>query len=278
MHQAKDRYGRDDDKKVTELCGNKTNNFAKVLMRYAVIESMKKILCAMAIATFASLICSAGTMYKNNVVASYYADKFDGRKTASGEIFDMNGYTAAHKDLPFGTQLKVTNLANGKSVVVKVNDRGPFVAGREIDLSKAAAAKLDMMGNGTANVSIELVEAGDLVPRTYNLSATAGVAPSDPIATANADGAVVTSATVPVPTEQVTVSKWDIQLGAFTNKGNANILAQKLLAAGFTDVVYQDTGKVTRVAIKDVDGSRLEALQSELYSKGFTEQMVRRRK
>lgn len=237
---------------------------------------MKKIVIGMIIGAVASLTGTAGTVYKNNVVASYYADKFDGRKTASGEIFDMNGYTAAHKDLPFGTKLLVKNLENGKSVVVRVNDRGPFVAGREIDLSKAAAAKLDMMGNGTANVSIEIVEDGDLVPRTYNLSATAGVSPQEPNTVAanaenigNLEGGTSPSATAAV--------KWDIQLGAFTNKGNANILAQKLLAAGFTDVVYQDTGKVTRVAIKDVDGARLEALQSELYSKGFTEQMVRKR-
>lgn len=240
---------------------------------------MKKILCAMTIATLAGVMCSAGTMYKNNVVASYYADKFNGRKTASGEIFDMNGYTAAHKDLPFGTQLKVTNLANGKSVVVKVNDRGPFVAGREIDLSKAAAAKLDMMGGGTANVSIELVEAGDLAPRSYSLSATAGVSPSESISITDAPVTDAgTAVTASAAEETIADSKWDIQLGAFTNKGNANILAQKLLAAGFTDVVYQDTGKVTRVAIKDVDGAKLETLQSELYSKGFTEQMVRRRK
>lgn len=248
---------------------------AKVLFLSAVIEGMKKILFAMTIATTVNLAIFAGTVYKNNVVASYYADKFNGRKTANGEIFDMNGYTAAHKDLPFGTQLKVTNLANGKSVVVRVNDRGPFVAGREIDLSKAAAAKLDMMGNGTANVSIEIVSASDLAPRTNSIpvstavTATAGVYDT---AVANAPGTAGT-----VPTEIAADIKWDIQLGAFTNKGNANILAQKLLAAGFTDVVYQDTGKITRVAIKDVDASRLEALQGELYSKGFTEQMVRRR-
>ena len=97
-------------------------------------------------------------MYKENVVASFYADKFNGRRTASGEIFDTNGYTAAHKTLPFGTVLRVTNLDNGKSVNVRVNDRGPFVQGREIDVSKAAALELDMGGNGTAKVSLEIVD------------------------------------------------------------------------------------------------------------------------
>ena len=84
---------------------------------------------------------SALTLYKNDVTASYYAEKFHGKRTSNGEIFNMNDLTCAHKSLPFNTILKVTNLSNGKSVQVRVNDRGPFVAGREIDLSKAAAKK-----------------------------------------------------------------------------------------------------------------------------------------
>ena len=99
-------------------------------------------------------------IYKANAEASFYADKFHGRKTANGEIFNMYDYTAAHKTLPFNTILKVTNIANGKSVTVRVNDRGPFVQGREIDLSKAAAQKLDMIGDGTAQVSIEILQLG----------------------------------------------------------------------------------------------------------------------
>lgn len=78
------------------------------------------------------------TPYKENVHASYYHDKFNGRKTASGEKFDNDLYTAAHKTLKFGTKIKVTNTANNESVIVTVNDRGPFVKGREIDLSKKA--------------------------------------------------------------------------------------------------------------------------------------------
>ena len=76
--------------------------------------------------------------YKEKAHASYYADRFHGKRTASGKIFDMNKLTAAHKKLPFGTKVKVTNEANGKSVIVEITDRGPFVKGREIDLSKKA--------------------------------------------------------------------------------------------------------------------------------------------
>jgi rare lipoprotein A len=86
--------------------------------------------------------------------ASYYADKFNGRKTASGEKFRNSKLTAAHKTLPFGTKVKVTNLSNGKSVKVKINDRGPFVAGRIIDLSKKAARKIDIFKVGVGDVKI----------------------------------------------------------------------------------------------------------------------------
>ena len=98
---------------------------------------------------------------KSNAVASFYAEQYHGRKTSNGETFNMNDMTAAHKTLPFGTIVKVTNLSNGKSVQVRINDRGPFVAGREIDLSKEAARRLDMIGSGTANVRLTVVKLPD---------------------------------------------------------------------------------------------------------------------
>lgn len=87
--------------------------------------------------------------------ASYYAHKFHGRKTSSGEVYDMHKLTAAHRTLPFGTQLKVTNLSNNKSVVVRVNDRGPFKKERLIDVSLEAAKRLEMIGPGVIKVRIE---------------------------------------------------------------------------------------------------------------------------
>jgi rare lipoprotein A len=90
--------------------------------------------------------------------SSYYAHKFHGRPTASGEIFDMNGLSAAHRELPLGTIIRVTHLGNGKSIVVKVNDRGPFVEGRILDLSLGAARKLEMIEAGVAKVMIEIVK------------------------------------------------------------------------------------------------------------------------
>jgi rare lipoprotein A len=91
-------------------------------------------------------------------MASYYADKFHGRKTASGEIFDQEDFTAAHRTLPFGTRLLVTNLDNNKSVFVRVNDRGPFVSGRVLDLSRAAAQELDMIVLGVVKVEVRIMK------------------------------------------------------------------------------------------------------------------------
>jgi rare lipoprotein A len=92
--------------------------------------------------------------------ASYYGDRFDGRRTASGVRFDKNALTAAHRTLEFGTRVSVTNKANGRSVEVVINDRGPFVRGRTIDLSKAAAREIGMLGRGVAPVRLEIVDSG----------------------------------------------------------------------------------------------------------------------
>jgi len=88
-------------------------------------------------------------------IASYYADKFDGNLTASGEVFDQDKLTAAHKHLPFGTMVKVVNLENGKEIEVKINDRGPFVSGRIIDVSKRGAEELGFVQQGLVDVRIE---------------------------------------------------------------------------------------------------------------------------
>ena len=92
--------------------------------------------------------------YQEQGIASWYGKQFHGKKTSSGEIYDMYAMTAAHKTLPLGTRLRVVNLANNKSVIVRVNDRGPFVRGRIIDLSYSAAKKIDMIAAGTAPVEI----------------------------------------------------------------------------------------------------------------------------
>ncbi len=94
-------------------------------------------------------------------IASYYADKYNGRQTASGEIYNMNGISAAHPSYPMGTIIRVTNLSNNISIVLRINDRMPDFKGRVIDLSLGAARKLDMIQNGTAEVKIDVIKWGN---------------------------------------------------------------------------------------------------------------------
>jgi rare lipoprotein A len=138
--------------------------------------------------------------FKERGIASWYGKKFHGRKTSSGEVYDMYGMTAAHKTLPLGTYVRVRNLENGKEIDVRVNDRGPFVAGRILDLSYTGAKKLDIVGPGTAPVEITAL----------------GVA---------AGGADGQKTYVQVDYEQ---GRFTVQVGAFLEQGNAQRLQNKL--------------------------------------------------
>jgi rare lipoprotein A len=96
-------------------------------------------------------------LYSMTGIASWYGRRFMGKKTASGEIFDPEKMTAAHRRLPMGTIIKVTNLKNGREIVVRINDRGPYIPGRIIDLSRAAARQMDMIKRGLAPVRMEII-------------------------------------------------------------------------------------------------------------------------
>ena len=99
--------------------------------------------------------------FRETGIASWYGPGFHGKRTANGEVYDMHGVTAAHKHLPFGTVVEVENLENGKRVQVRINDRGPFIRGRIIDLSKGAAAQIDLVRAGVAKVNLRIVRTGD---------------------------------------------------------------------------------------------------------------------
>jgi rare lipoprotein A len=135
------------------------------------MKAAKTVLLRLFLTGFFFSFMLRATPFKNEEVssfqsgrASYYASMFDGRKTASGEIFRNDDYTCAHRTLPFGTVLKVTNPSNESYVYVTVNDRGPFSKGRIIDLSRAAALDLDMVRAGTAFVNIEVVTPHEYQP------------------------------------------------------------------------------------------------------------------
>lgn len=115
------------------------------------------------------VLCAAGAWgadFEREGIASWYGGKFHGRLTANGERFDANKLTAAHKTLPFGTVVKVTNTDNGRTVTVRINDRGPFVENRIIDLSRGAAEQLEMTGTGVAQVRLEIIHPGEVDPGT----------------------------------------------------------------------------------------------------------------
>lgn len=140
---------------------------------------MARLLAALALAALSLTACAArapmpqaqvaqpvpsaqpGTSFVEEGVASWYGMAFQGRRTASGERFDMNAFTAAHPFLPFGTKVRVRNPHSGRAVTVRINDRGPHVAGRVIDLSHAAARALGLLGFGTKTVVITLAEPPD---------------------------------------------------------------------------------------------------------------------
>jgi rare lipoprotein A len=113
-----------------------------------------KFIFAACAATLSLACLSPSDTFAQSGVASYYGPGFHGRRTANGERFDMHGLTAAHRSMPFGSKIQVTNLGNGKSVVLRVNDRGPYIHGRVLDVSSGAANLLGMKQSGTARVSI----------------------------------------------------------------------------------------------------------------------------
>lgn len=124
---------------------------------------MKRLLGACALLSLlAGCASQSGTVdphgYDQTGVASYYGARHHGKRTASGERFDQHGLTAAHRQLPFGTRVKITNLGNNDSVVVRINDRGPYSRGRLIDVSRAAAEQLGMLRSGTARVRVQALD------------------------------------------------------------------------------------------------------------------------
>lgn len=147
-------------------------------------------------------------------IASWYGLKFHAKKTASGERYDMNAHTAAHKTMPMNTVVRVYNVENGKSTVVRINDRGPFVEGRIIDVSKAAAKDLDMMKKGTAKVKLEVI-------------GFKGVVNVDSQEVINADDLLKEEFTVGDTPKSIQGGKFAIQIGAFKRIEGAQETKQK---------------------------------------------------
>lgn len=156
--------------------------------------------------------------YRERGIASWYGTKFHGRSTSSGEPYDMYAMTAAHRSLPLPTYARVTNLQNGRQIVVKVNDRGPFHQNRIIDLSYAAAHKLGITGQGTGMVEVEAITPGQPAPRTTQ------------VATSRPEPRAVNGHVLP---------GLYLQVGAFINQGNAERLRDRLVRSSLGRVQVQ---------------------------------------
>lgn len=172
-------------------------------------------------------------------IASYYAGRFHGRKTSSGEIYDAKKFTAAHRTLKFGTMVKVTNLKNNKSVIVRVNDRGPFTHNRIIDISQAAAQEIDMLKTGTAQVRIEVVgENGKLFePGPTNKDTLIKSNTTPPIAAT--DTAFLTGNTYSLWGTKKYPKGIGVQVGSYSDLENAKDLCRDLHKAGIQETYIQ---------------------------------------
>lgn len=157
-------------------------------------------------------------------VASWYGKKFHGRRTANGEVFDMYKFSAAHKTLPLPSYIKITNLDNNLSTIVRVNDRGPFVSNRILDLSYAAAKKLDVVSHGTANVKIALIDPNN-PDQTDDMD---NVAPeSEPVPSNTPTSTVVASNTSYNTSSIADKRGYFVQVGAFKVESNADNLINR---------------------------------------------------
>ncbi len=182
-------------------------------------------------------------------LASWYGSKFHGKRTSSGEIYNMHAMTAAHKTLPIPVYVKVKNLSNGKTAVVLVNDRGPFVDDRIIDLSFAAATKLGVVGPGTAKVEIVTLNASGKSTRT-------------------------TTRAIPLKSDQQRSARLFIQMGSFSSKDNAlklsNELKSKKESAIIINQVKTAQGIFFRVQVGPLlDLSEANSIQKRLKRKGY---------
>ncbi|MFY2762889.1 septal ring lytic transglycosylase RlpA family protein [Arenimonas sp. MALMAid1274] len=189
--------------------------------------------------------------YVERGVASWYGQKFHGRHTSSREVYDMCSFSAAHKTLPLPSYVRVTNLDNGRSAIVRVNDRGPFHAGRIIDLSYAAAVKLGVDRTGTARVEVRALTGGAEIAA----AAPATLPPSPP-----------------APTVQDSAPQI-VQVGAYRDRGNAHRIARQLGDAGIPSVQVEEgqgqDGPIWRVRVGPLAARKVEGVLATLKELGL---------
>lgn len=198
--------------------------------------------------------------YVERGTASWYGPGFHAERTSSGEPYDMYAMTAAHKTLPIPAYARITNLQNGRSVVVRINDRGPFVGERIVDLSYTAAWKLDMLRTGTAPVELRVLD-----PRTEQLRSeqprTAGTPMSTP--SVPAPTTTPTASEPPAPAKALPISSRYLQAGSFGSAGNADALVAKLRSNGIGNASVREARIGERVVHRVLVGPIDDALEAD---------------
>jgi len=250
------------------------------------------------------LLAQSTDVFRQEGIASWYGREFEGRPTASGEIFDASQLTAAHPTLPFGTRLIVTNQHNNKSVTVRVNDRGPFVPARVIDVSRAAAEQLDMIVTGTAPVSVVSIDrivistpavGSQVVTTTAPVVAPVVATPSAaPSAVPSAAPVFVTTPVViqpqivQIPAAQIRLTpelsiasnrNYRFQVGSFRNARNAVEAFDRLKNSGLNPAYERFTNSENvefyRVVVAGVRGDDVQITTERISAAGFREAIIR---
>jgi rare lipoprotein A len=230
-------------------------------------------------------------IFRQEGIASWYGREFEGRPTASGEIFDSSQLTAAHPSLPFGTILVVTNLHNSRTVTVRVNDRGPFVEARIIDVSRAAAEQLDMIVTGTAPVLVESVERLAEAPATITTPAASTVIINtpppvperQPTATVLASSPVITQASFQIRlTPEINIMPdrvYRLQVGSYRVARSAVDTFEKLRKSGLNPAYerFTDRNNVEffRVVLSGIRGTEVQVTTERIKTAGFREAFIR---
>jgi len=263
--------------------------------------SMKKIILVLTILFVTVIYFPYGVqaqdaeIFKQEGIASWYGKEFEGRPTASGEIFDSSKLTAAHPSLPFGTMLVVTNQHNNKKVTVRVNDRGPFVAARIVDVSRAAAEQLDMIVTGTAPVLVESIDKIFLSPQSPVID---NINPVNTPVTQNTPSGyqpAVSSVSVsqPVITQPLQLKlipqlniaaekKYRLQVGSYKIARNAVEAFDRLKNSGLSPAyerfIDSKNDEYFRVVLADVSGNDIQLTAEKLMRAGFKEAIIREEK
>jgi len=266
-------------------------------MSHADIHNMKRIIIFLFIVTGIAAFSAAQTPgsepFRQEGIASWYGREFDGKPTASGELFNSAFFTAAHPTMPFGTVLIITNTQNKLRVAVRVNDRGPFVANRIIDLSRAAAEALDMLAVGTAQVIVEqagnialgpvrAVQAPVIVP-VVTVTQTPPPAPPVPTLTPAPSQIVPQGQTTfqaapaqirgTIP-EPGSTNLYRLQVGSYRIPRNAVEVFERLRNSGLSPA-YERNGAYYRVVLAGLRAGEIPSIAQVLGNAGFREVLIR---